>query len=245
MNFLKRLYNVGKPKVTFSSTVEGLEKISPILPANKVLPQWFKDIKESGVTEGNNKIPLYSNFKSCPGFIDFAMQGYVVPLWCDVHLNVNLVKGIQWRTPCKEFTFEFHGDDQYKNYLPEHAKRNTIGVLKPWCPWRLFTPKGYSVYQLPMTYEFNEIFEVMSGTIHTDMYHEINQQMVLKKEGEFLIPKGTPLAVYIPYKRQKYDFECITQTEELKKRTRLSELSTATKFIKRFRNIKDIISGDK
>ena len=45
MNFLKRLYNVGKPKVTFSSTVEGLEKISPILPANKVLPQWFKDIK--------------------------------------------------------------------------------------------------------------------------------------------------------------------------------------------------------
>ena len=26
MNFLKRLYNVGKPKVTFSSTVEGLEK---------------------------------------------------------------------------------------------------------------------------------------------------------------------------------------------------------------------------
>ena len=96
-----------------------------------------------------------------------------------------------------------------------------------------------------MTYEFNEIFEVMSGTIHTDMYHEINQQMVLKKEGEFLIAKGTPLAVYIPYKRQKYDFECITQTEELRKRTHLTELSTATKFTRRFRNIKDIISGDK
>ena len=72
---------------------------------------------------------------------------------------------------------------------------------------------------------------------------EISLQV--KKEGEFLIPKGTPLAVYIPYKRQKYDFECITQTEELRKRTHLTELSTATKFIKRFRNIKDIISGDK
>ena len=245
MNFLKRLMNVGKPKVTWSSTIEGLEKVSPILPAYKVLPQWFKDIKESGVLQGNNKIPLYSNFKACPGFIDFAMQGYVVPLWCDLHINVNLVKGTTWATPNKNFQFEFHNDNQYKDYIPEHAKRNTISILKPVCPWRVFTPKGYSMYQLPMSYEFNEIFEVMTGTIHSDMYHEVNQQMVLKKEGEFMIPKGTPLAVYIPYKRQKYDFECIMETEKLRKKSFLSELSVSTKFRNRFRKIKGIISDDK
>ena len=77
------------------------------------------------------------------------------------------------------------------------------------------------------------------------MYHEVNQQMVLKKEGEFMIPKGTPLAVYIPYKRQKYDFECIMETEKLRKKSFISELSVSTKFRNRFRKTKDIISDDK
>ena len=239
MNLLNRLLNIGKPKVTWSSIIPGLEKISPILPASKVLPQWFKDIKKSGITEDRNKIPLLSNIKACPGFIDYAMQGYVVSMWCDLHINVNLIKGTTWRTPHHEFKFDFHDDNQFKDYLPKNKREKVYGVLKPQCPWRVFTSKGYSMYQLPMTYEFNDIFEVMSGVLHTDVYHEVNQQMVLKKEGEFLIKKGTPLAVYIPYKREKFNFECITETEELRKKTQLTELGIATKFTKRFNSWKN------
>ncbi len=240
MNFLKKLFDIKKPKVTWSSHIEGLEKIAPIQPASKVIPQWFKDIKQSGVSDGT-KIPLFSNIKSCPGFIDYAMQGYVVPLWCDLWIDVNLVKGTQWRTPNRQFEFDFHMDNQFKDYLPKHQQDKIYGILKPNCPWRAFTPKGYSMYQLPMTYHFNEIFEVMTGTIPTDIYHEVNQQMILKKEGEFLIPKGTPLAVYIPYKREKYSFECVHTTEKLRKKTWIPELSISTKFRNRFRANKDTL----
>ena len=71
-------------------------------------------------------------------------------------------------------------------------------------------------------YYFNPIFETLSGILPTDKWHQTNQQMLIKKSAfekssEIIIPKGTPLATYIPFKREEYKYVISPQTEKLLK----------------------------
>ena len=103
-------------------------------------------------------------------------------------------------------------------------------VLKALCPWHVKTPKGWSMWQLPMYYDFNPIFEVLPGTIWTDVHHEINQQMMMKRYGEFVIKRGTPLALYVPFERKKYDYVIQGPTPETLSWREESFMKANTKF---------------
>ena len=189
-----------KPVIKWWSVIEGLEKVVPILPAKEVIPDWWTRV-ERMISGLNDK----GTVKNCPAIPEYITQGFVVPLWCD--LNVKIEDGkFEWNTPEKAFSFTSHSDSQYRDWLPQHVKDNSSMVLKPACPWRVKTPPGWSVWQLPVHYHFNPIFEVQPGIIWSDIHHEINQQMLMKRYGEFFIPRGTPLAMYVPYERKKYDF---------------------------------------
>jgi len=65
-----------------------------------------------------------------------------------------------------------------------------------------------------MYYHYNTLFETLPGIIWSDIHHEINQQMLIKKYGEFTIKRGTPLAMYVPYERNKYTHDITGPTEE-------------------------------
>ena len=102
--------------------------------------------------------------------------------------------------------------------------------MKPDCPWYVKTPPGVSLLQMPLFYHFNPDFTVLPGTIWTDIHHEINQQMVLHNYGETFITKGTPLAMYIPIRRETFDYTVRHQTEEDHENFMISALKTASKF---------------
>ena len=59
-----------KPQVTWWSSVDGLEKVVPILPAKEFMPDWFKNIERSEestlITKGTVKV--------CPSFPEFFAQ---------------------------------------------------------------------------------------------------------------------------------------------------------------------------
>ena len=76
-------------------------------------------------------------------------------------------------------------------------------VAKTDCPWRVKTSKGWGMMQLPMFYNFSEDFECLPGLTYTEWSHQINQQLLIKKKGEFLLKKGTPIAMYKPVKLDK------------------------------------------
>ena len=213
-----------KPKITWWSVVDGLEKVVPILPAKEVIPDWWKRVEKM-----KDHYKLKGSVKACPSFPEYVTQGFVVPLWCDLHLEIEHDK-FKWETPDKMFSFANHADVQFRDYLPQHMKDNTSMVLKPNCPWRIKTPPGWSVWQLPMTYHYNPFFETLPGIIWSDIHHEINQQMLMKQYGEFLIPRGTPLAMYVPYKRNKYTYEIEGPTQENAKWTNYSFCHTRSKF---------------
>ena len=189
-----------KPKIEFISMADGLESIEECIPkpAKNFIPQWFKDIPP--------RVP--NTVKFCPSFTDYFSMGYVLPMWTDVRLSFNRVSEDQtewsWNTPSQNFTVEAHTDGQFTDYVkPSFLGIDGEIIFKANCPWRIITPKGWSVLQLPLFYNFNKEFSVLPGIIDTDIHHEINQQILYhgnKKEIE--IKRGTPLALYVPFKRE-------------------------------------------
>ena len=181
-------------KIQFISTYEGLETIGECLPrpAKHFIPQWFKDIpsKEIGTV------------KDCPSFPDYFSQGYIIPMWSDVKLN--FVKNVpKFELSAKRFSFDIHENEQMLNYK-KATFNGTEGqfVFKAISPWRIITPPGWSVLQLPLFYHFNQEWSVLPGVIDTDIHSEINQQILYHGNGkEIVIKCGDPLVLYIPFKR--------------------------------------------
>ena len=60
--------------------------------------------------------------------------------------------------------------------------------------------------------------------------HEINQQMMFHNPGEFMLQQGTPLAQYIPIRRETFNYDIGDQTDEQKRNAHRSFLQTQTKY---------------
>jgi hypothetical protein len=212
-------------KIQFISTVEGLESIEECLPrpAKNFIPKWFKEIPSD----------IKSSVKVCPSFPDYFSQGYILPMWSDVELQ-QIGDEWRWETPVpREFSWDIHGKQQFL----DHTKANFNGVegqfiFKPNCPWRIITPPGWSVLQLPLFYHFNQEWSVLPGVIDTDIHYEINQQVLYHGNGKSIrINRGDPFVLYIPYKRSnKIKHEVRYQNEEDVKRFDLQFLNLKTKF---------------
>ena len=54
--------------------------------------------------------------------------------------------------------------------------------------------------------------------------------MVLHKYGETFIPRGTPLAMYVPIRRETFDYTVRHQTPEDHENFLIAALKTASKF---------------
>lgn len=224
-----------KNDVVFWTRIEGLPEIEPIKPAHNFIPGWFYNVP-SWV---ENQIPNIdkSTVRRCPGIIDFFKLGYVVPLWCDLYININEDGSYIWRTPDERFKFVDHPRTQFTDYIPDEAQKNVSLVLKAYCPWYAKTPKGVSLLQIPMSYNFDQRFSLLPGTIQTDKYHYLNQQLIIHSKGETFIPKGTPLGTYIPISREKYNLIVRHETPEDYKLLEKVRTSIQSKFSGAYRKI--------
>ena len=235
-DYIKNL--IDKPKITFFTEYEGLEDVVPVVPATKHIPNWFKKTPHA---DKDFNLPT---IKNCPAIPDFFKNAYVLRMWCDVRFTVllteqdsipfvepnKLQKKYHCEAPDNSFKFETHGDNQFLDHLSEDQKKDAVFVWKPISPWFVKTPPGYSVLQLPMIYDYNSDFEVMPGVIDSDHHCQMNPQLIQKKLGTIFIERGTPIAMYIPFKRTKYNFECVYETPELKKHKLTNHWNTFTKF---------------
>lgn len=211
-------------KIQFISTVEGLESIEECLPrpAKHFIPKWFKDIP--------NSEPV--TVKICPSFPDYFSQGYIIPMWCDTEIKSN-GDDWGWHTSSTKFSWDTHANKQFLNYTK--AGFNGVEsqfVFKANCPWRVITPPGWSVLQLPLFYHFNQEWSVLPGVIDTDIHSEINQQVLYHGDGkEVKINVGDPFVLYIPFKRSnKINHEVSFRTKEEQKRFNREALNLTKKF---------------
>jgi len=89
-----------------------------------------------------------------------------------------------------------------------------------------------------MFYHYDQPFDVLPGAIYSDIHHAMNQQMAIKGYGRFSIAKGTPLAMYMPVKRDNFKLNVSENTDELKQVYKLNELNIKSKFTNAYRDMK-------
>ena len=211
-------------KIQFISMAEGLESVEKTLPrpAKHFIPKWFKDISSKEI----------GTVKDCPSFPDYFSQGYIIPMWVDVVLDKK-ENEVKWEASTNFFNWEFHGNDQFIDHIkPSFNGIEGQFVFKALCPWRIITPPGWSVLQLPLYYHFNQEWSVMPGVIDTDVHHEINQQVMYHGNGNPVrINSGDPFVLYLPFKRSsKLKHEIFYQNEKIKKYFNMADLRLSKSF---------------
>jgi len=197
--------------IVFSSNLKGLPEIVPIRESKYFIPEWFK--KAPAFPLGSNELTGIPTIKRCPGFIDFFKLGYVLPAWCDFHLEIG-EEGATPKTPGEAFEVSYHPNHQFVDYLPEHMKQQVKLAFKPHCPWTVYTPKGIKLLELPMIHHYNPDFFAASGLLDAHLFHELNPILIFTKTGEFFIKRGTPLAMLIPIKTEEFNFIIREATKE-------------------------------
>jgi len=204
------------PTIKFVSVISGLDKIKELhpKPANKVLPQWWKDMPQ--VTHLGNL-----SIKRCPGISDILKQGYILPMWANVDVNLDPDgAGVDFDIGAHNIGFlpwAVHPNEQLLDYTDIDIRgRKVTHTVKIVNPWRIITPPGYSTMVLPLTYEFNPDFTIMPGIFDTDIFHGTNMPMLVHSDNQrFSIKMGDPIAMYVPFKRIKSKLEIYgTDTNE-------------------------------
>ena len=199
-------------EIVFCSIIKGLPDIVPIREFKYFIPEWFKKVPVFPRKDCNELIEMPS-VKRCPSFIDFFKMGYVLPAWCDFYLKIDEDKFFV-KTPDDSFPVDYHPPHQFIDYLPEHAKKNVKLVFKPDCPWRVKTPKGIKMLELPMLHHHNPDFYTVGGLFDSYLFHEMNPIWIFTKTGEFFIKRGTPLSMFIPIRTEEFDVIIREQTKE-------------------------------
>lgn len=188
----------------------------PSLSKNN-LPEWYKSVAPFIQESSNGTIskPLAS-IKRCQPLLDMYSAGYILSTWSDVFIGKN-VSG--------QTTYTFEGQIPV---ITEHDPRQ-IGAMPindqyekfvwKWTNlWTIETPKGFSSLIIPPTSQINPVFTILPAIVDTDStLTPINFPFVLKKGFTGMIPKGTPMAQIIPFKRDDWqaEYEVLPEKESL------------------------------
>jgi hypothetical protein len=217
-------------KIIFTN-VTGIDIEQP-QPASKFIPDWYKNM-ESYI--GQEKKPSgdggsNATIKRCIPVFDAITAGYIITSPADVYVSIKKEKQFfEWSALS---LISFHPIAQ----APDHPNRKPHAYPKWMNPWSIKTPKGYSVlFTQPMHRE--SVFTILPGIVDTDSYTgPVNFPMVINDPNfEGLIPKGTPIAQVIPFKREDWQME-IGSIEELKEQHSITQ-KLQTKFFDRYKSM--------
>jgi len=201
-------------------------------PLKQVIPDYIKKIKLD---------KDFLNFKSCPSYIDVFKYGYALLAPTDILLEVTKDGVFKWEVAenfqVNKREFEWHFDEQFKNYTS--IDKNIHKIVKYTYPFKVFTPKGYSCRQMPIPLEYNSDWQIFDGVLRTDKIHHINLQLIIKTNKRILIEQGTPLAAYVPFKREILTSKVINTNEKNKYAHKLNSehLKYYGKFKSSYRNL--------
>ena len=197
-------------------------------------PNWYKQLKKRITVPVQPFGFDIQTVKSCPSFVDMFNNGVVIYAPTDIKLFYDVENKIeQFKLPYhhEHYKLEVHDDEQFINHLPKENKYKFIFKLV--LPLAVFTDKGVSCYQYNYPYGFNNDFEVLFGQFATDKVHEVNLQLgYISDEKEITIAKGTPLAIYVPFKRSKVKLHLfdLDSNKKFKKKFETSWFKLNSKF---------------
>jgi len=208
-----------KPFIRFSSPIPGLTEVEVARPqpSRNFIPAGWKGVPKHMYPPFADKNDPYKyvgvnsmirTAKTCPSFHDVWKEGYVIPAPCDIYLRWNHEEqNYHYETAIPRIPIVIHSNDQYLEHVKEPVHEFIFKMDNVWC---IETPPGYSIRQIPMFWHHNPDWESAYGIIHTDQYHQINIQIMMRKgKKEILIKQGEPMCYVVPYKRIDYDMQYV------------------------------------
>lgn len=198
-------------KITFQAHNEFVEAAqSPPISASECLPEWYKKLPRF---VNNSDKPIKSlgrkDLKMCVPFRDAMISGYMILLPCDIEVviaadgDVNVFHNPELRFNVVEkrgpLTLENQG----------FGMPNPIGttpILFAWSPFfGVITNKKDSILITHPLNRHDLPFVTTSGIIDSGYFTGSGNLPFFFREGfEGIIPKGTPIAQVIPFKRQEW-----------------------------------------
>jgi hypothetical protein len=180
------------------------------VPASSLIPQWWKDAPPYDIGLENptgSRLIIENNqsnasFKKCTPMLDMITAGYIFTLWADVQVRlINNEQRITWRVSQNVFTLQ--GTHTHNIPTPIGYGKNVFKYSNGWIPK---TPKGYSVFVTsPVAFQDSPI-RAIPAIIDSDKSNfEVAFPVWLKSNFEGVIPKGTPMAQVIPFKRENWE----------------------------------------
>lgn len=218
--------------IIFTNTYQ-TEAVEQPKPANQFVPDWYKQLESytNGFKKPNGNGESTGTIKKCMPVFDAITSGYIITLPADVYVSQrNGQPYFEWSTMG---LIKFHQVEQ----APTHPNRNGHMAYPKWInPWSIKTPKGYSTLFV-QPFHRESVFTILPGVVDTDTYTApVNFPFVLNDVTfEGMIPKGTPIAQVIPFKRESWQMKVGTD-KELKQQAEVTN-KLQTKFFDRYKNM--------
>ncbi|UBF20592.1 hypothetical protein HCTV-11_gp35 [Haloarcula phage HCTV-11] len=174
------------------------------IPANKVMPDWYKKLGQfvaqgqSGSTNTRTDVSS-STVKRCAPFMEAMTMGWIIPLAADIRFKA-------------EDGFVEYNWDFSKDLISNHSLEQVGGEMFPnsdWPVmkfhnyWNIKAPEGYSALITNPMNRPGQPFTTFSGVVDVDNhFNEINAPfMWTGGDFEGVFDAGTPIVQVIPFKR--------------------------------------------
>lgn len=185
------------------------------VPAYKMIPDWYKDMKTNlfdfenmNIDHNTGNVPR--TIKACMPVFDLISAGYIVTCPADIYIGEPHADGsinASWSTDAMK-PIDFHHIDQFSGYPPPDEYYN-FGV-KFNNPWIIKTPPGYSTLFMQPVLRPGLPFIVVPAIVDTDKHPSpINFPTFFRKDFRGIISYGTPIIQAIPFKREDWSSETI------------------------------------
>jgi len=180
---------------------EYIAKTAPILPAIKVIPDWWRGLPSSFYEESFHPFPT---MKNCVGMIEYYKKSIVIPMWSE--LAVSIEPNGMYRWQFSDGTTEAKPHDitkQATGFLNDYAH------LKISSPWLLRTKEDISWVWSHPTYSYPKSHNIVSlpaiVKYNTQFSTNINILISRKEQGIITIPQGQPMVFMTPMSDKKVE----------------------------------------
>lgn len=188
-------------------------------PGKFNIPDWYKNIKKGNFDN--------LNIKNCKPFLDSLVTGYLIKNPVDQEINFNTpdpridnklntwvnINRLVHTHPLADLVNvnkgnEIHNLNQVGGSTCPFAVTNKMfEIYKLMNPWIIEVPKDYSVLYTPPLNRPDDRFEILSGIVDGNHPVHVNFPCVFKKEGTWLLEKGTPIATVFPFKNENWKMD--------------------------------------
>lgn len=209
---------------------EGVITSTPITPAIRHIPDWWKDLPKEFVMPPD--VSPLATMRTCSGMVEFYSNAIAIPLWSEMAVEV-FDGTYRWQFADRVTEATVHSALQRGSYLPE----TNYGHIKIHSPWLLSTNESVNWVWTHPTYSFDkpEEFVVLPGVnnFSKQSASNINIMVPLHTNRRFTIPANQDMVHMIPMSDKKVKVKRhLVSEEEFKSRLSRDDI---TSFINKYK----------